>query len=494
MQKAVPQINLLDSEAKQRIHESTLSILEETGIQIDSEKIANLMKEYGISCEVCGKRGTKTLWRVKFGRDVIMKTLESAPKKITLGGRDTKHDLHLDGKGSPNSIYFGSLGSAPVVQDIETDERRLGTLQDLAKFASLTQQMEHIDFFHVSVMPSDVPKQVVDLCRWKTTFENTAKHSITAAVYDGRNLPFLIEMASVVQGGEDELRRRPILSATECPIAPLYFAERAAENIVELARAGLPVIIYSEPFAGASSPITIAGTLLVTNAEALAGVALTQIVNPGAPVIYGSVATTMDIRTGNISFGSPETGLLNIATTEMARFYGLPNQCSGGRTDSKIPDCQAGFEKQGNLLLAVLCGANLNNCAGMLESNYAVSLTQLVIDDDIIKRTKRILEGTSWDAERLALDLIKEIGPGGQYLGNQHTLDHMRQELSLSDLTSKGTYENWLKQGGLSLEKTARKKAIKLLAASEPVYLEQTIVQEMDKILESAKKMHGLNK
>ena len=176
----------------------------------------------------------------------------------------------------------------------------------------------------------------------------------------------------------------------------------------------------------------------------------------------------------------------------MARFYGLPNQCSGGRTDSKIPDCQAGFEKQGNLLLAVLCGANLNNCAGMLESNYAVNLSQLVIDDDIIKRTKRILEGTSYDAERMALDLIKEIGPGGQYLGHQHTLDHMRQELCLSDLTSKGTYENWLKQGGLSLEKTARQKAIELLASSEPVYLEQAVVQEMERILEGAKKMHGL--
>jgi trimethylamine--corrinoid protein Co-methyltransferase len=200
----------------------------------------------------------------------------------------------------------------------------------------------------------------------------------------------------------------------------------------------------------------------------------------------------MDIRSGNISFGSPETGLLNVATTEMARFYEMPKEGSGGRTDSKQVDCQAGFEKQGNLLMAVLAGANLNNCAGTLESNYAVSLAQLVIDDDIAKRTKRILEGIVLDEERLAVDLIKEVGPGGQYLGNQHTLAHMRKELCLSDLCSKGPYEDWAKKGSLSLEQMAQKKAFELLNESEPVSLEPAVVKELERILKSAEKAHGL--
>ena len=492
MPTAVPKMNLLDTAAKERIHEASLSILEETGIQIDSEMVAGTLKEHDIQCEVTGKQSDRTLWRVKFDRDTIMQSLKAAPKTITLGGRDQQHDLYLIGKGSPDSVYYGTLGSAPVVHDIETGERRLGTLKDLAQFAQLTQQLEHLDFFHVSVMPSDVPNSVVELYRWKATFENTAKHSITAASYDARNLPYLLEMAAVVQGGKDELRQRPIFTATECPIAPLFFAERSAENMVGLARAGLPVIIYSEPFAGASSPVTLAGTLVVTNAEQLAGIALTQIANPGAPVIYGGVSTTMDIRTGNISFGSPETGLLNVATTEMARFYEMPKEGSGGRTDSKLVDCQAGFEKQGNLLLAVLAGANLNNCAGTLESNYAVSLSQLVIDDDIAKRTKRILEGIALDEETLAVDLIKEIGPGGQYLGNPHTLSHMRQELCLSDLCSKGTYEDWVKKGSSSLEQMAKEKALERLNFSEPYSLEPNVVKELEKILQSAEKAHGL--
>ncbi|MGD9081513.1 MAG: trimethylamine methyltransferase family protein, partial [Desulfobacterales bacterium] len=158
----------------------------------------------------------------------------------------------------------------------------------------------------------------------------------------------------------------------------------------------------------------------------------------------------------------------------------------------KQVDCQAGFEKQGNLLMAVLAGANLNNCAGTLESNYAVSLAQLVIDDDIAKRTKRILEGIVLDEERLAVDLIKEVGPGGQYLGNQHTLAHMRKELCLSDLCSKGTYEDWAKKGSLSLEQMAQKKAFELLNESEPVSLEPAVVKELERILKSAEKAHGL--
>ena len=493
MMTAVPKMDLLDTAAKERIHEASLSILEETGIQIDSQVVADTLLAHGIPCEVTGQQGDRTLWRVRFDRDTITESLKTAPKTLTLGGRDPRHDLHLDGRGSPDSVYYGTLGSAPVVHDIETGERRLGTLNDLAQFARLTQQLENLDFFHVSVMPSDVPNAVVELYRWKTTFENTTKHAITAASYDAKNLPYLLEMAAVVQGGEDELRRRPIFTATECPIAPLFFAERSAENMVGLAHAGLPVIIYSEPFAGASSPVTMAGTILVTNAEQLAGIALTQIANPGAPVIYGGVSTTMDIRTGNISFGSPETGLLNVATTEMARFYQMPKEGSGGRTDAKQVDCQAGFEKQGNLLMGVLAGANLNNCAGTLESNYAVSLAQLVIDDDIAKRTKRILEGITFDRETLAEDLIKEIGPGGQYLGNQHTLAHMRRELCLSDICSKGTYEDWAKKGGTPLEQMAINKALELLNFSEPVPLESAAIKELEKILASAKKAHGLS-
>ena len=165
----------------------------------------------------------------------------------------------------------------------------------------------------------------------------------------------------------------------------------------------------------------------------------------------------------------------------MARFYGIPNLTTGGRTDSKLPDCQVGFEKQGNLLLAVLSRANLNNMGGMLESNYTVSYSQLVIDDEIFKRTKRFLRGFSLDRETLAVDLIKQIGPNGQYLGNKHTLQHMREECLVPDISSKGTWEDWERSGGLSLEQVAQKKAQEILRSHKSPTLEEEKIKELEK-------------
>jgi len=490
MGNAILNLSFMDSEIIEEVHEASLSILEETGIMIDSEKVFKTLKEHGIDPQVVDQKRGKTFWNVKFSRDIIEKALETAPKSFILGGKTPEYDLHLDGTGSYESVYYGTLGSAPMIQDLHTGERRRGTLNDLALFSRLADSLDNIDFIHVMVMPNDVPTPVVDLYRWKTVFENTSKHSFTAAVYDGSNMPFLLEMASIVAGGENELRRRPIFSATECPISPLYFEKRSAENIVDLAKAGIPVLIYSEPFAGASSPVTLAGTLVVTNAEGLAGIALTQIANPGSPVIMSSVASVMDLRTGNISFGAAETGLLNAATSAMARFYGIPNETTGGRTDSKMPDSQAGFEKQGNLLIAALAGSNINNFAGMLESNYTASYSQLVIDDEIIGQTKRYLRGFSVDKEKLAVNIIKQIGPAGQFLGNEHTLKHMKEELSLPKISSKGTYEDWMNKGGHRLEEVARKKAEEVLEARTDPILDEETIKELERIIEEAQKMH----
>jgi trimethylamine--corrinoid protein Co-methyltransferase len=490
MKNAILNLSFMDSEIIEEVHEASLCILKETGIMIDSEKVFKTLKDHGIVPQVVDQKRGKTFWNVKFSRDIIEKALETAPKSFILGGKTPEHDLDLDGTGSYESVYYGTLGSAPMIHDLHTGQRRLGTLKDLALFSRLADSLANIDFIHVMVMPNDVPKPVIDLYRWKTVFENTNKHSFTAAVYDGSNMPFLLEMASIIAGGENELRRRPIFSATECPISPLYFEKRSAENIVDLAKAGIPVLVYSEPFAGASSPVTLAGTLVVTNAESLAGIALTQVASPGAPVIMSSVASVMDLRTGNISFGAAETGLLNAATSAMARFYRIPNHTTGGRTDSKVPDSQAGFEKQGNLLMAVLAGSNINNFAGMLESNYTASYKQLVIDDQIIAQTKRYLKGFSVTKEKLAVNIIKEVGPAGQFLKNQHTLKHMREELSLPKLSSKGTYDDWIKKGGKSLEEVANKTAQEILETRTDPILDKKTIKELERIVQAAQKMH----
>ena len=493
MSNAIFKFDLLDPSQKEEIHDASMAVLEKTGIMIDSEKVYKILKREGIDVRVVDEKRGKTFWRVRFGRDVITKALETAPKAITLAGRTPKYNIHLDGRGSAESIYFGAWGMASMVRDMETGERRLGKLEDLVKFHRLAAALENIDFSLRMVTPHDVPKPVVDLYIWKTAFENQPKHLFGTAAYDVRNLPFLIEIAVTVVGGEDELRRRPILSVIECPVSPLYFGDRVAENMVDFAKAGLPVLCYSEPFAAATSPVTLAGTLVITNAEGLAGIALTQIANPGSPVIKSSAASVMDLKTGNISLGAVETGLLNVATTEMARFYGIPNSTTGGRSDSKIADCQSGFERQGNLLLAALAGSNLNIFGGALESTMTSSPSQLVIDDEIIKRTRRLLRGFSLDRETLAVDLINQVGPGGQYLGNKHTLHHMRKEIHIPNISSKGSYESWSREGSLNMEQVAQKRAQELLRTHKPQPLGEEKMKELKRILRKAEKMHGID-
>jgi trimethylamine--corrinoid protein Co-methyltransferase len=494
MEDAVLKLSFMDPELIEEIHEATLSVLEETGIMIDSEKVYKVLKREGIDVQVIDQKRGKTFWRVRFGRDVIAKALKTAPKKIMLASRNSKHDLLLDGKGSVDSVFFGTWGMASMIHDIDTGERRLGTLEDLAKFHQVASALEGIDFCLRMLTPRDPPHQVMDLSIWKTVFENQPKHVIGTAAYDVKNLPFLIEMAAAVVGGEDELRRRPIFSVIECPVAPLYFSERVAENTIDIAKAGIPLLTYPEPFAGATSPVTLAGALVVTNAESLAGIALTQIANPGSPVIKASAVSVMDLRTGNISLGAAETGLLNVATAEMARFYGIPSSTTGGRTDSKVADCQSGFERQSNLLLAALAGSNLNIFAGELESTMTTSASQLVIDDEIIKRTKRFLRGFSINKETLAVNEIRQVGPGGQYLGHEHTLRHMRNEILIPNISSKGSYEEWISKGGLDLEKVAREKVQEILRTHKPQLLDDQKSKELERILREAKKMHGITK
>jgi trimethylamine--corrinoid protein Co-methyltransferase len=264
------------------------------------------------------------------------------------------------------------------------------------------------------------------------------------------------------------MRRRPLITATECPVSPLQHDRRPLIGIMEFAKHGLPVIIYSEPKAGATAPASLAGTLIVSNCEVLSGLTLMQVINPGAPVIYGSVATLMDMRTGSIAFGSPETALLAACTTQMARSYGLPNMTPGGRTDSKMPDEQAGYEKMRTALTAALAGASLGNMAGLLESNLVASFQQLVIDDEMIGSIERVARGVDFDDDALALSLIEDVGPGGTYISKRHTMDRLRKEHYMPRASDRRYYSGWVKDGRRTMVDWARDRAMKIMAEHLP--------------------------
>jgi trimethylamine--corrinoid protein Co-methyltransferase len=448
-------LEVMTKEQVDSIHESSLDILERVGVKFWDDGAIEALTVAGAIADGAV---------VKFPRDMVTDALRKAPRTILLAGRDRRHDITL-GDGPTR---FGTLGTAPLMYDMDTGERRYAKKKDLEDFAHLAEGLESVRYFHTSVTPMDMPTETVDLRRWAIALSNTTKHCMGAAVYSTANMPYLIRMLETVSGGEDETRRRPLVTATECPVSPLQHDRRPLCGIMEFARRNLPVIIYSEPKAGATAPASLAGTLVVSNCEVLSGITLMQVINPGAPVIYGSVATLMDMRTGSIAFGSPETGLLAACTTQMARSYGIPNMTPGGRTDSKMPDEQAGYEKMRTALMAALSGASLGNMAGLLESNLVASFEQMVIDDEIIGTIERVSKGIDFDTDALALELIESVKPGGTYISRRHTMDRLRKEHYMPRVSDRRYYATWASEGKRTMVDDARERARRIMKDHVP--------------------------
>ena len=461
------------------IHLRTLELLEHSGVEVRYRPALKLLAEMG--AEVDHKA-----MRVRLPRYLVEESLRKAPRTVLVRGRTRKREIRLE----RGRTYFGTLGTAPHVLDLD-GRRRRATKEDAEKLARLADALRNVDVYHTMVMPNDVTIEVNDLHRWEATFKNITKPAMGGMVYRTENMPYFLRMCIAVAGGEDELMKGPPVIATECPVAPLVHDYRPTHNVMECAKVKIPVIIYSEPEAGASSPITMAGTLLITNAEVLSGITIVQATNPGAPVVYGSVATIMDMRAGNISFGAPETALLGIATTQLAEFYGLPNQCPSGRTDSVLPDAQAGYEKGRNAALMAIAGATINNGGGMLESNLRVSYEQLVIDDEIYGSIKRVLAGIEINEDTLAMEVIESIGPGGLFLSHKHTIRHLSEHY-MPSIGNRFTYSSWIsKSGGKDVRQRAKETAREILASHEPEPLDRDVERELSRIVKEAEKAHA---
>jgi trimethylamine--corrinoid protein Co-methyltransferase len=470
-------LRILSQEQIKQVHEKSIQILEDVGVKFWEQSAMDILEKAGAIVDHKSSI-------VRFPRDLVLRSLKKAPREILLAGRNKKHDLVL-GNGKS---YFGTLGTAPLVFDLNTRERRYAVRKDLENFAHITDSLESLRYFHTSVTPTDMPTKVVDLHRWAIALNNTEKHCMGAAVYNIDNMPFLLEMLEEIAGGRTELEARPMITATECPVSPLQHDRRPLMGIMEFAKHKLPVIVYSEPKAGATAPASLAGTLVVSNCEVLSGITLMQVINPGAPAIYGSVATLMDMRTGAIAFGSPETGLLAAATTQMAQYYGIPNMTPGGRTDSKMTDEQAGYEKQRAALMAGLAGACLNNMGGLLESNLVASYEQIIIDDEIVGTIERILAGIDFDADALAIDLIKEVGPGGTYISKRHTLARLKKEHYMSRLSDRKQYSAWIREGSKQMNDRARERARAILKEHAPPPLDRSVDRRVQGIIKKAAK------
>ncbi len=422
----------LSDESVQKIHQTAMRLIEEVGFQVNSEAAMKLFAEAGADVDHQNRT-------VKISRELVMKLIDRAPSEILLAGREEKNDIFL---GS-NRVYAGTGGTALYIYEPKTDTKRLASLQDIKDLGRLVDKLENIHLFMLPTYPSELPVEEVDVNRFFAGLDNTTKH-IMGGVYTAEGVASVVRMAEIAAGSTEAFLRRPIISMVACSISPFKLDGNYGDLVITIAKHGIPLVVPAEPLCGATSPVTLAANITVQTVDSLMGVMLSQIVNPGTPVIFGSVATNTDLKDMKYLAGSIEMGLINAASAQMAQFYKLPYYGTGGMTDSKVLDAQCGYESALTSLLCALAGANfIHDAAGLMEFAMTVCYEKMVIDNEILGMVMRAVEGIKVDEETLAFDLMQKVGPAGNFITAKHTRHHMRREHYHPSLSDRSLREDW---------------------------------------------------
>lgn len=462
----------LSAEQVETLHQVSLKILEKTGITYEDglEETVAMLEEQGANVDADKKN-------VTLPPKLIEKLISHAPGKVVLCGQEDKHDLIL----TDDRVHLGTGGAAIRILDPDTGETRSTTLNDLYNVSRLVDQLDNIHFLVRPCIPTDLDEADYDVNMYYACLSASSKH-VMSGVNDEQGLAKVIELASCIAGGLENLKKRPFISViASFAISPLKLCTQSTLIMQEANRQSIPVALSSAPMAGSTSPLTMAGTLAQLHAEQLAGIAICQATNPGAPLLYGGIPGMANLRTMGYLGGAVECGMMNAAIHQLANHIHVPNYNSSGLSDSKLPDAQAGYEKAFTTLLASMGGSNyIHHSAGMLESMLTIAYEQYVIDDEIIGNCGRVLQGIEVDAEHLALEVIDSVGPGGNYMAVPHTMKHMRSEyFSGNGVTDRKSRNNWEKEGAKDARARALAIAKKLLEQPRPSY----ISEEADKMI-----------
>ena len=452
-----------------RIHETSLRVLEEVGVRVDSDEAREIFAFAGATLDSADGR-------VKVKPRAVEEALRDVPSRVRLCGRKDMHDLVASGRRS----YFGTGGAATKVIDLDTGECRHSRLADIADFARLAEELPNIHFFVRPCTARDVPPDALAVNEFYAALANTTKH-VMGGAYSPEGVKQVTTMARMIAGSERALRERPLITfIVGWMNSPLSFGSEGTQTLIEAVKSDVPVVLSSAPMAGSTSPITLAGTLVQLHAEELAGLVFTQIVRPGAPVIYGGIPSMADMRHLRYIGGGVEFGMMNAAIAQLSHYIKVPNYNSAGITEAKIPDIQAVYEKSFAILQCALSGSNcIHHAAGMLESLLTISHEQLIIDNEIIGMAIRAIRGIEVDEDRLAFEAIRESVAEGNYLSSDHTIRFMRDEFFEPMLADRNAREQWEEIGMNDLREKAREKAREMLR-DRPV-LPDAVSQQADK-------------
>ncbi|AET69838.1 trimethylamine:corrinoid methyltransferase [Desulfosporosinus orientis DSM 765] len=466
------QFKVLSDKQCEKIVNAALEILERTGVNIYSEEALTLLKK--ANCQVDGIM-------VRIPSYLIKKALTTVPSRIVLCDRNGQRKLFLEG----NNSYFGPGPTCPNFLDVETGERRRTVKRDVVNTSIVADALPNVDFVMSLSMISDCTLTLADIHEVHAMLQNTTK-PIVGWTFNVEAVKDIIDMCSTVAGSLTELQRNPFIVIYSEPTTPLTHTKDALEKLLFMAENNLPVIYTPGMVLGGTAPITIAGALAVGVADNLTGLLLSQLKREGAPFIAAAPGGPMDMKTMQHCYGAPEFSLVHAASADIFHYLNLPIWSAAGASDSKIVDAQAAAEAAFQIFASASSGAHLIHDVGFLDSGLTGSLEQLVLGDEIIGMVRRFIKGVEIDEDHLALEVIHEVGPGGQFITAEHTYRYFKQELWTPTLLDREVYSNWENNGNKSLTDRANEKAKKILREHRPEPLSQKVLTVIDNILENA--------
>ncbi|MCB0155023.1 MAG: trimethylamine methyltransferase family protein [Anaerolineae bacterium] len=464
-----PKLTMLERDDCLQIHRAACEILRQTGVQVYSQHGLDLLRDAGavINADLA-----------KIPPSLVEWALASAPSAFNLYGRASDRvAIQLDGQ----SVYFGPGSDTLRYLDPRSGQRRDFQLADIADCIRLCDALPEIGFVMSVGIPRDVPENVYFRHQFATMLRHTTKPIVF--VCDGlADIEAIAAMAAAVAGGPDRLARYPNLLLYSEPTTPLQHSLEATEKLLFCAEHAIPVTHSPAPMIGGTAPITIAGAVTLGNAEILSSLVMHQLKNPGAPFLYGHGVHHLDMKEMVSVYGAPEFQLARVMVAEMGRFYNIPVWGYTGHSDSKVVDAQAAVDAQFSAFVALLAKTNLNHDVGYLESGLTNSPELMVLTNEIISMTRRFIEGVRLDAEALALGVIHEVGPGGQFMSHDHTMAHWR-ELWLPQIFDRQRLEPWQEKGSKTLNDRLQEVTVSLMDEHEVDPLPASVEQEIELIL-----------
>ncbi len=477
-----PKLEFLAQETIDRILSEAYDLLTDPGVRVHSERALRLLADHGADVDLEAQVA-------HIPATLAQRAVETAPSSFHLYDSAGQPAVHYGG----DDVQFDPGSAAIEILDYGATQSREPITADGVRFFQLVDGLDALDAVATSIVCADVPQEMADWYRLYLALLYTGKPVVTGA-FAVETWSVMKDLLVAVAGSEEALAARPRAVFDVCPSPPLLWSEITCENLMDCAEYRVPAELVSMPLTGATGPATLLGAVVQHAAECLSGVTIHQLVNPGAPIVWGGSPAAFDMRAGTTPMGAIETMMIDCSYAEVGKYLGLPTHAYLGMSDAKIVDAQCGFESGIGAILAALTGINMVSGPGMLDFESCFSLEKLVIDAEIVGMAKRIATGMVERETPLGLEIIRQVGHAGNFLATPHTRRWFREELFIpSPVVDRDFRRGWEAKGSLTAVERAHRRVEEIVAAYEPLNLPDEVASELEAIAQRAAQSAGLD-